>query len=74
MGVPPKRGGKKPVVFGKQAEHAFFAPYQTYVRVQDQVFRSTLLLFNHCPVVLEVKIEEPLYPLHHLYPSTAVLL
>ena len=64
---------KKAISHREQAAH-IFAPYQTYVRVQDQVFRSTLLLFNHCPVVLEVKIEEPLYPLHHLYPSTAVLL
>ena len=28
------RGGKKPVVFGKQAAHTCFAPYQTYVRVR----------------------------------------
>ena len=27
-------GGKKPVVFGKQAAHTCFAPYQTYVRVR----------------------------------------
>ena len=30
--------------------------------------------FKYCPVVLEVKTEEPPYPLHRLYPSTAVLL
>ena len=48
--------------------------YQTYVRVRDQVLGSTPLLFKYCPVVLEAKIEESLYPLHRLYLSTAVLL
>ena len=41
----------------------FFALYQTYVSVRDQVFGSTPLLFKCCPVVLEVKIERPTYPL-----------
>ena len=58
----------------EQAAHIFVALYQTYVRVRDQVFGSTPLCFKYGPVVLEVKIEEPLYPLHRLYPSTAVLL
>ena len=69
-----KGGGKKPVVFGKQGAHTFSAPYQTYVRVRDQVFGSTPLLFKYCPVALEVKIERPTYPLHHLFSSTTVLL
>ena len=46
---------KKPVVYGKQAAHTFFAPYRTYVRVRDQVFGSTPLLFKYCPVVPEVR-------------------
>ena len=58
----------------EQAAHIFFALYQIYVTVRDQVLGSTPLLFKYCPVVLEVKIEEPRYPLHRLYPSTAVLL
>ena len=38
-----------------------FALYQTYVRLRDQVFGSTPLLFKYCPVVLDVKTEEPPY-------------
>ena len=48
----------------------FFALYQTYVRVRDQLLGCTPLLFKYCPVVLGVKIKEPLYPLHRLYLST----
>ena len=68
--VPRKRkkGGKKQVVFGKQAAHTFFAPYQTYVRVRDQVFGSTPLLFKYCPVAPEVKTGKPTYPLDRLFP------
>ena len=58
----------------EQAVYIFFGLYQTYVRVRDQVLESTPLLFKYCPVVLEVKIEEPLYPLRRLYLSIAVLL
>ena len=64
-----KGGGGKPVVFGKQAAHTFFAPYQTYVRIRDQVFGSTPLLFTYCPVVPEVKTGKPTYPLDRLFPS-----
>ena len=39
----------------------FFALYQTYVRVRDQVFGSTPSLFKYCPVVLEVTIGRPTY-------------
>ena len=64
-----KGGGKKPVVFGKQGAHTFSAPYQTYVRVRDQVFGSTPLLFKYCPVVPEAKTGKPTYPLDCLFPS-----
>ena len=56
-----KGGGKKPVVFGKQAAHTCFAPYQTYVRVRGEVFGSTPLLSKYCPVVPEVKTGKPTY-------------
>ena len=70
----PRSQKKKASSRREQAAHIVFALYQTYVRVRDQVFGSTPFLFKYCPVVLEVKIEEPPYPLHRLYPSTAVLL
>ena len=70
----PRSQKKKASSRREQAAHIFCALYQTYVRVRDQVFGSTPFLFKYCPVVLEVKIEEPPYPLHRLYPSTAVLL
>ena len=50
-----KWGRKKPVVSRTQAGYNFFALYHTYVRVRDQVFGSTPLLFKYCPVVLEVR-------------------
>ena len=64
-----KKGGEKTVVFGKQAAHTCFAPYQTYVRVRDQVLGSTPLLSKYCPVVPEVKTGKPTYPLGRLFPS-----
>ena len=64
-----KGGGEKPVVFGKQAAHTFFAPHQTYVRVRDQVFGSTTLLFKYCPAVPEVKTVKSTYPLDRLFPA-----
>ena len=41
-----KKGGegKKPVVFGKQAAHSCFAPYQTYVRVRVSVWVHTFVI------------------------------
>ena len=66
-----KGGGKKPVVFGKQAAHTCFAPYQTYVRIRGQVLGSTPLLSKYCPVVPEEKTGKPTWPLVSL---TAVLL
>ena len=70
----PRSQKKKVSSRKEQAAYIFFALYQIYVRVRDQVFGSTPLLYKYCPVVLEVKIEEPPYPLRRLYPSTAVLL
>ena len=70
----PRSQKKKASSRREQAAHIVFALYQTYVRVRDQVFGSTSLLIKYCPVVFKVVIEEPLYPLHRLYPSTAVLL
>ena len=69
----PRSQKKKASSRREQAAH-IFALYQTYVRVRDQVFGSTPLLFKYCPVVLEVKSEKPTYPLHRLSPSTTVLL
>ena len=59
------RGTKKPEANKtssrrEQAVRIFFALYQTYVRVRDQLLGSTPLLSKCCPFVLEVKIEEPL--------------
>ena len=50
-----EKGGGEPVVPRKQAVYNFFALYQPYVRVRDQVFGSTPLLLKCCPVVLEVR-------------------
>ena len=54
--------------------NSFFELYQTYVTGRDHVLGSTPLLSKYCAVVLEVKIDKPLYPLRRLYLSTAVLL
>ena len=56
-----------------QAVHIFFALYQTAWEFAIRCL-DPHLLFKYCPVVLEVKTEQPPYPLHRLYPSTAVLL
>ena len=66
-----KKGRKKPVVFGKQAAHTCFAPFQTYVTIRGQVLGSTPLLSKYCPVVPEEKTGKPTWPLVSL---TAVLL
>ena len=61
-----KKWRKKPVVFGKQAAHTCFAPFQTYVTIRGQVLGSTPLLSKYCPVVPEVKTGKPTYPLGRL--------
>ena len=71
--VPRNQKGKKASSRREQAVHIFFALYLTYGIVRDQVFGSTPLLFKYCQVVLGVKIERSPYPLHRLFPSTAVL-
>ena len=71
---PQKRGGKKASSFRETGGTHLFCTLSNLRESSGQVFGSTPLLFKYCPVVPEVKIGKPTYPLDRLFPFTVVLL